>query len=830
MRWQQTEFLFKGIYLGLLLFIGLVLQQPDWWRELAQVAVCTFGVLALFLAAAGLRKLREGAEVKGRWGAFLLFVILENPGMVYAGVLLGMLLGAYTLLANYSFFGATAVREEEFERFRLLYCVLGGMAVGVLFNVLYSLNSLRLRQWVGLAMGAGLVVATIYLLPQIMPDRQMRVMFATLLLLGIPLFYLLTLASMTEETEVEIMAICAALGVSLWILSEVWFEGNTNVQFALLTIPAAVYYLYTRRILPGLRVFKHVLRGISFANVGEIRPALVSLGRALYLDPNNALAREQLWNVHRLMDFDKVEGDPPTLALLNFELCLERVATLLLATKVRPEGLGESHRLLNLVDRQREEMRPRVDYWRAIAFAHERKYDEAAAALTRVLTGEGTAHGNPHRRHILFQAWQLALMLHPELERRVGQPLLAMPGRRMQALHAAERRAAQNPEDKAAVDLKRLLYSELTPAEFATQVVDGKAPDWVDYAYLQQLGLAMVAEEERWQRGCDFLSIAALGLPAQSPTLYTTMAKAYEKAGNFAEVWRCYEEAKKAGKAYGPANLGTEDRHTYFAIVKALGEDAAKRGDNAAAIENFRLFADYERAGANTYRTLAELHERNGEAWLALHATEHGLVHDKTDADLLARRDRYYYSVQPAEVKTHWEQIQKWFDVAYCKTKAKQLIDQHGEDLELLDWGSHLAELAQAAEPNSMVVKLLRARVERRRGENDRAIAILEEIRAAKPERFDSNEEEEAWYSACRMLGDLYLHTRPDQALLCLQDYRKFGKSGADTVYKMGVAYENMGDGVRAAKCYETVAAYDSHPLAHEANMALHRLRATPQA
>ena len=59
--------------------------------------------------------------------------------------------------------------------------------------------------------------------------------------------------------------------------------------------------------------------------------------------------------------------------------------------------------------------------------------------------------------------------------------------------------------------------------------------------------------------------------------------------------------------------------------------------------------------------------------------------------------------------------------------------------------------------------------------------------------------------------------------------FRKHGKSGADTVYKMGVAYENLGDFPRARKCYETVAAYEEHPLAPEAHSALSRLQATPQ-
>src|SRR4051794_24243568 len=100
MRWQQTEFIFKGIYLGLLLFVALVLPQREWWPGLAQVGICTFGTLALCLGVTALRKLREGYRIRGRLGAFVLFLLLENSGMVYAGVLLGMLLGATSLVAG----------------------------------------------------------------------------------------------------------------------------------------------------------------------------------------------------------------------------------------------------------------------------------------------------------------------------------------------------------------------------------------------------------------------------------------------------------------------------------------------------------------------------------------------------------------------------------------------------------------------------------------------------------------------------------------------------------------------------------------------------------
>ena len=39
-----------------------------------------------------------------------------------------------------------------------------------------------------------------------------------------------------------------------------------------------------------------------------------------------------------------------------------------------------------------------------------------------------------------------------------------------------------------------------------------------------------------------------------------------------------------------------------------------------AAIENYRLYTEYDRAGLETYRILADLYERHGDVWAALHA------------------------------------------------------------------------------------------------------------------------------------------------------------------------------------------------------------------
>ncbi|MFO0970021.1 MAG: tetratricopeptide repeat protein [Gemmataceae bacterium] len=95
-----------------------------------------------------------------------------------------------------------------------------------------------------------------------------------------------------------------------------------------------------------------------------------------------------------------------------------------------------------------------------------------------------------------------------------------------------------------------------------------------------------------------------------------------------------------------------------------------------------------------------------------------------------------------------------------------------------------------------------------------------------KPEKFANNEEREAWYYAHRMLGELYLDEKPDQAVVCLQEFRNSDKAGADSMYTMGRAYENLGDRARAAKCYEYVMTYEDHPRYYDARDGLDRVRA----
>src|SRR5438132_1892464 len=612
----------------------------------------------------------------------------------------------------------------------------------------------------------------------------------------------------------------ALLGLTIVLLA--WQDRSYQSSGLLLTL--VLYLWYTIRVLPGLRVFKHVVRGVSHSNIGRYRPALEAFHRALALDPRNSLARESMARMHRALDLNEVKQDQQTLALLDFDFCMERVKSLLFDPGPSPAKLDEAHHLLDLVLSQRPAMRPTVDYWRAVAHTHARQYEQATAELEQILASKAYASDDPDRQAILFEAWQLALTLHPELERRVGTPMLAIPGLRLEAIAAVERRLADAPSDPAGWELKRLLYSNLTEADYQS-ATDSVAADF-DHDYVQQLGLALINDSRRWRRGAEFLRIAARGLRSQAPSIFLQIANAHQKAQDAAGVWDNYELAKQAGRAVGPQNLTDESRKVYFDIIKLLAEDARSRDDLDAAIENYQLFAESDRSGLETLRILAELYEKKGQVFPALFTVEKALLYNSKDADLLEKKDRFYYSVMPDDLHARKDSI-KGFDVAYCLKKARSILDMKEADLDLIDWAQHLIELVRILLPESLTAKVLLARALRRRGEIEQSQAILEEVYSHKPEKFASTEEEDSWYLSCRLLGEAYLNemSRPDLAIPCFTEFRKSSKSGADTLYKLGQAYEQTGDRVRAKKCYEHVTSYDSHPLAPDAREALDRLQ-----
>ena len=152
------------------------------------------------------------------------------------------------------------------------------------------------------------------------------------ILLGLPFFYLLTFCAEAEESEVEIMALCAALGVALYLmnLSSALMNFGPAVNFLL---PITIYFVYATKVLPGLRVFKHVLRGYSYQNLGRLGLALHFFRRATQLDPKSPFAVQGLRGLHENLTLAKLDREPELVEILDFGLCLDRAERFLLGAR-----------------------------------------------------------------------------------------------------------------------------------------------------------------------------------------------------------------------------------------------------------------------------------------------------------------------------------------------------------------------------------------------------------------------------------------------------------------------------------------------------------------
>lgn len=803
MRWLICEYLLKGLVLGLFGFAALA--APDGAAVARTVGIVALG-LALGMTVAVFRSRRRGVRPQGRPMAVLLFVLLDNPWEIYAGIVFGAAVAAISL-------------QSHATHGWLLPAAAGiGAVIGLGLAWLRTLEPAKVR-WIAAFVGAAVLAAAgiglIEFWPELFASSDRRWIGLTLLA-ALPFFALLTFVGVAEESEVEVAAACAALAVGVWLV-----QLTPGLPLLALALPAAFYWLYTRHMQIGLQTFKHTLRGMTMASVGQLPEALRSLRRALTLDPDSRLARNALWNLHRELDASTIAQQPDLLQLIDPQVCLDRAAVLLLADPPSQQKAVEAVHLLDLVDQREKMQRPRTLYWRAVAALQSRDASAAAAHLNQLLDPARWSTADAAREQTLFAAWRLALVLHPDMARLAGEPQLTQPGRRLEAIAAAERELTATPDDAGAWTLKRVLYSALTLGDFGEQ-----PPTEFDFAYAQQLGLALIDDAQRWRRGVEYLQIAVAGLPNLGPSIFRQIAEACERHGDESGARAAYDAAKRAGQALGPQSLPDSERHAYFAVIKRLAEDAVARNDLDAAAANYQLYTANERAGVETYRTLADLHEQRGDALAAVRAVEQAMVFAPKDADLLSRRDRCYYSLDPAALRQS-DSARAGLDAYYCLTKARNLLAHRDADADVLDWARHLAEVAMALLPESIAARVLSAQAALRRGEREPAVAALSAVTAEKPERFASGEDEEAWYLACRLLGDLYLREldQPARAVECFTAYRASAKSGADTLFKLGEAYEQLGESARAARFYEQVTAYDGHPRQSEARDAMRRLQ-----
>jgi len=825
MRWVQSEYALKGLFLGLLFYSALQIQfdpRPNKWELTGWIGLYMVGGLAVGLLLALAQQVKDLGRFFRKPAAFIVFLLLENPLLVYLGLIGGLALGAF----------------HEFEpgtgKPKLFAMLIFGAILGYAFSRIQDFKDGRYRFGLVIASGVAIVyVINTYLndLVLISPGREgedsssislfsnpaTRQMLGFQILFGLPFYYLLCFVGIAEESEAEIAGLCTMLGLSLFLV----FPSNAPV--AAVVVPIAIYFTYVTYVLKDLRVFKYTLRGYIYMEVGKMRYALLSFRRALVLDPKNAMAQQGMDWLHANIEIEKV--DAATLSLLDPNRCLKRVRVLL-AQKPSADELAKATNLLGLIEKLWPKLASHISYHRAVAALHQGKIDEAGDLLTDLLNPEGWFPDDPARKTILFDAWQLVLLVHPGLKTRVGDPQLTQPGRRIEAIVAVERQLTIQPGDLVLIDFRKMLFEDLAERDYFDAAQESPPANF-PHRFTEDLGLSLIGNPERWQRGSQFLRMAANGQPLRRPSIFARLAEAYANAGETIQATRFLQYVRDSVLEVGLENLPPDQRGIYFSTVKRLADEAAARNEIDEAIYNYGLATHAPDSGVPTLRALAEMYEKKLDIMNALRITEKGLCYDGRDPDLLAKKDKYYWSVTSedlAKAVADDEKVRKYFDVGYCVKKAKSVLDSKNSDIETLDWVHHLVSLAVVMQPKNLIAMVQKARLHLRRGERTEALAILEDVREMKP---NGNEESDAWYFVHKQLGKIYLDelNRADLAIPTFLEYLNHMGSGAETLYDLGRAYEAVGDRPKAIQNYNQVTAYEIHPLRWDAQQAIRRLK-----
>lgn len=807
-----TEYVLKGIFLGLCAFGSIQAGMiEDNWAPVLTLNTLAWSGLAIGWIWAAFKERANLPKVSRNPLSFLLFLNLEHSGAIYNGIIIGTCLGVLFAIPQ--------------NTPLLMTTILSGTVLGTSFAFSRRLKKNQGKIWIIFGVFVVLGTGMAYLLgltPWNEPASKIThpQAFCLQLLAFLPLFYLLTFAGYAEETEVEIGAICVLMGLALGILT----KDNVPLRTAGFLIPVGTFFFYTMRILPSLRILKHVLRGLSYSKLGQQANALRAFQRALSLDPQNTLARNQYWKLHSELDPSKLETDTETMSLVDINLCQDRIQALLFKGKPSPEFHAEVERLILLVRKLRPSLTPVCDYYDSVLALHDKEVNKAVSLLEGVLNPPQQLD-HQARNPILYLAWNLALASHPELKKQVGYPLIKdHPSCRLEAITAVEKHIATDPSDQQAWALKRFLYSELLPEHISSAPENLRSS--IDYAFLKDLGLALLEQNHDLSRGGQYFEMASLGLPMDAPFLFVQCGKSHDQKGEGEQSLRWFEKAVQSGKLIGGKNLPEASRLAYYSAVKFLAEYHLHAKDSAKAIEFFQLFSEFERSGVETLRTLAALYEESNQPLAALRATEQALIYQSGDKDLLARKEKYLFSIQPSELAQCPESFKKGFDVSFCLVRSKQILDGRFDDPDWIEFARHLAELAMVLEPENRVARVLLGKGLLRQGERTRARELFELARNPKPEKFAGSDDEDAWYSSCQLLADIYLELEMFQeAVNCLQDFRKSPKSGARTWLRLGQALEKLGDTKKAIACYEQATAYEGNPNAMEAQEALYRLK-----
>jgi hypothetical protein len=391
-----------------------------------------------------------------------------------------------------------------------------------------------------------------------------------------------------------------------------------------------------------------------------------------------------------------------------------------------------------------------------------------------------------------------------------------------------ERRLRQWPDDPEANGFRPFAYERVTWRDFEA-LVGGRPGDplpWFGYEFCLTLGLdAANSKPPNYDRARDLLRIAGWGASEKRFEVYRVLAEIDDaEAGKPTTAWR--EEAKRLGLALGPRQLSARDRELFDDAVRKLGDLALAERRPKEAIAEFELLLDSPKAGLGTLRTLQRLYEEIGEPLGAVRTVEAALAYalDRSERDRwLAEKRRLYAGLDPEAIRDRVVG-KRWFDADFCFQEAHRLFDGRAPEEELERW-LRLAALAGPERANALAY--MHGRLARRRGDDDAAVRLLEEVVVGGREKLALPDADRRYHDACRTLADLHVErgAELERAYELYRRLEKWSGSGAETLFKLGQVCERLGRPAEARKWYDLVAVYSGHALAADAQQAAERLR-----
>lgn len=804
MRWRRDliEHLARGGFLGLAATV--IVWGPSVGSMLLSFGLAVGPAFAGVLAAL-LRRREDRQALRTAFAPRFLLGLIDHPRWIHGSVLAGSLAAAIATRAPA--WGAACAGGT-------------GIFVGAAVYLLRGLRNRRLRRWLSAALvAAGVGLAWAW--PRLdLPTPAASGFAASLgLLLASLVYYLLTFAGQSEESEYDVAVVC--LGVCLSLAS---LDAPRTVRSLIVLLPATLYVVYCERIRKRLVVFKHAIRGMEHERAGRSREALIHYRLATVVDPKSAIASEGVWRVHRKLDLSHAAGDRDLWEMIDAGVCLDRAREL--AKKVDDPAAGEEAlKLLEVAALREPERRFEAAHARVQTLLAHRRVEEAqkAAREAAAQTPADPAEAGDREAAALFGVWA-ALMREPALA-GVGAQTTAEPKGAFDFLAVLEDRRRRAPRDELAESFRPFVYRKLRLAD-VERLVEERSPrlEAIDWGCVRAAARDVAAEGETDQ-AIELLRVAELGLPQERLSIWLELARLYESKGAGAgDEWR--RRIFREGRDRGLDRLGEADREAVFESARALAHEAEARRDDDAAIEAWELYSQSPKAGAATHRRLADLYCGKGDRLSALRHVQQALAFhlgEKDKAHWLQERERLYAEIAPEEVQSRASEAAAYFDAGYCVRRAAKLFEERAPSEDVV----HYLDLASAVGVEHVLdVNYLLGRLHLREGRNEDAAACFQAVADNRPKRFRDESQERAYFRACRTLGELLVERldRPAEAVGYLQTFKDHVDSGADTLYLLARAYEKTGRTAQAKKWYDMVLVYPSHPRAAEAKAALARL------